>query len=178
MAQVERRHRRGHGRHDGLNWLRAQPVSGDVPLLGAAKPANLRGAVVEHDTRVLADAETRVVYAQTPGERAALTELLDLTSTEAQLVTQLPPHRALWQIGRHRAVVDHLLSGLERERLVDTDQNMRAVTEQHLLATRSPRTATTGSEDSPEPTQQTAADLTVSVQPLFPSSASRLGSVS
>jgi hypothetical protein len=75
---------------------------------------------------LLADAETRILYAQTPGERAALRDLLDLTDVEAQLVTQLPPHRALWQIGRHRAVVDHVLSAVERDRLIDTDQHMRS----------------------------------------------------
>jgi hypothetical protein len=76
---------------------------------------------------LLADAETRILYHQTAGERALLTDLLDLTAVEAELLTQLPPHRALWQIGRHRAVVDHQLSPLERARLVDTDQHMRTV---------------------------------------------------
>ena len=74
---------------------------------------------------LLADAETRVLYAQTAGERALLADLLDLTPIEAELLTQLPPHRALWQIGQRRAVVDHQLSRLERTRLVDTDQRMR-----------------------------------------------------
>jgi hypothetical protein len=77
---------------------------------------------------LLADAETRVLYNQTAGERALLTDMLDLTTVEADLLTQLPPHRALWQIGRHRAVVEHQLSPLERARLVDTDQHMRMAT--------------------------------------------------
>jgi hypothetical protein len=75
---------------------------------------------------LLADAETRVLYAQAAGERAALAELLDLTDVELDLVTALPPHRALWHIGSHRAVVDHLLSDLEARQLVDTDQHMHA----------------------------------------------------
>lgn len=77
---------------------------------------------------LLADAETRVLYAQTPGERAALAELLDLTSVELDLVTALPPHRALWHIGPYRAVVEHLLSPLEAEQLVDTDEHMHPLT--------------------------------------------------
>ncbi len=38
---------------------------------------------------LLADSETRVVYAQSPGEVARTGELLGLTDTEAELVTQL-----------------------------------------------------------------------------------------
>jgi hypothetical protein len=95
---------------------RASDLAGQADT-GTATQARARG--------LLADAETRVLYTQTAGERALLTDLLDLTDVEAQLLTQLPPHRALWQIGRHRAVVDHLLSPLEQTRLVDTDQHMR-----------------------------------------------------
>jgi hypothetical protein len=95
---------------------RASDLAGQADT-GTATQARARG--------LLADAETRVLYTQTAGERALLTDLLDLTDVEAQLLTQLPPHRALWQIGRHRAVVDHLLSPLEQTALVDTDQNMR-----------------------------------------------------
>jgi hypothetical protein len=88
---------------------------------GTATQARARG--------LLADAETRVLYTQTPGERAALAELLDLTDVELDLVTSLPPHRALWHIGPYRAVVEHLLSPLEATQLVDTDQHMRPHTE-------------------------------------------------
>ena len=83
---------------------------------GTATQARARG--------LLADAETRVLYTQAAGERPLLRELLDLTDVELDLVTQLPPHRALWQIGRHRAVVEHLLSPLEAAELIDTDQHM------------------------------------------------------
>jgi hypothetical protein len=83
---------------------------------GTATQARARG--------LLADAETRVLYTQTPGERAALADLLDLTDVELELVTRLPAHRALWHIGPYRAVVEHLLSCLEAENLVDTDQHM------------------------------------------------------
>jgi hypothetical protein len=89
---------------------------------GSAAQAQARG--------LLTDAETRVLYAQSPSERALLADLLDLTGVEQDLLTRLPPHRALWRIGRHTAVVDHLLSPLERQRLVDTDQQMRNQTEQ------------------------------------------------
>ena len=73
---------------------------------------------------LLADAETRVVYAQAPGERARARELLDLSAAETTLVTALPPHRALWRVGGHTALVDHMLTDAERV-FTDTDQAMR-----------------------------------------------------
>jgi hypothetical protein len=95
---------------------RASDLTGQADA-GTATQARARG--------LLADADTRVLYTQTAGERTLLRDLLDLSDVEADLLTQLPPHRALWQIGRHRAVVDHRLSRLEASRLIDTDQQMR-----------------------------------------------------
>jgi type IV secretory pathway VirB4 component len=74
---------------------------------------------------LLADAETRVVYAQAPGERALAVELLGLSPAEADLVARLPRHRALWLVGGHAAVVDHVLADGDGA-LVDTDAAMRA----------------------------------------------------
>lgn len=73
---------------------------------------------------LLADAETRVVYAQAPGERARARELLDLSDAETALMTALPPHRALWRVGGHTALVDHVVTEAERV-FTDTDQAMR-----------------------------------------------------
>ncbi len=74
---------------------------------------------------LLADSETRVVYAQSPGEVARAGELLGLTSTEADLVTQLRRGVALWKVGRRSFLVEHQLSPHERG-LVDTDAAMGA----------------------------------------------------
>jgi len=82
---------------------------------GTAAQAQARG--------LLADAETRVVYTQGPGERARSRDLFGLTEVEADLVTRLPAHRALWLVGRNVAVVDHMLAADEHA-LVDTDQRM------------------------------------------------------
>jgi hypothetical protein len=84
---------------------------------GTAVQARARG--------LLADAETRVIYAQAAGERRTARELLDLSAVETDLVVRLPAHRALWRIGQHAAVVDHVLSAGERA-LVDTDARMRS----------------------------------------------------
>jgi hypothetical protein len=72
---------------------------------------------------LLADSETRVVYAQSPGEVARTGELLGLTETEAELVTQLRRGMALWKIGRRSFLVEHRLASGEQW-MVDTDQAM------------------------------------------------------
>ncbi len=74
---------------------------------------------------LLADAETRVVFGQAPGEAAQAAALLGLSHTEQLLVGRLPRGAALWLVGERRYLVRHMLS--ERERLlVDTDGAMRA----------------------------------------------------
>jgi type IV secretory pathway VirB4 component len=73
---------------------------------------------------LLADAETRVLYGQAPNEKRLATDLLDLTDPEADLVCSLGPYRALWKIGDHSAVVDHIITDVERH-MVDTDARMR-----------------------------------------------------
>ncbi len=72
---------------------------------------------------LLADSETRVVYAQPPGEVDRARELLGLSATEAELLPQLRRGVALWKVGRRGFLVQHLLSPEERA-LVDTDAAM------------------------------------------------------
>jgi len=76
-------------------------------------------------TGLLADSETRVVYAQSPGELGAAAELLSLSATETDLLPQLRRGVALWKIGRRSFLVQHRLSGAERH-IVDTDAAMTA----------------------------------------------------
>jgi type IV secretory pathway VirB4 component len=72
---------------------------------------------------LMADAETRIVYGQPPGEIAAARELLGLTSTEADLLSHLPRGVALWKVGMRSFLVEHRL-GAEEKALVDTDARM------------------------------------------------------
>ena len=72
---------------------------------------------------LLADSETRVVYAQSPGELDDAAALLSLSTTEAELLPQLRRGVALWKVGRRSFLVQHRLSPAER-RLVDTDAAM------------------------------------------------------
>jgi type IV secretory pathway VirB4 component len=72
---------------------------------------------------LLADSETRVIYAQSPGELAVASDLLSLSSTEAGLLPQLRRGVALWKVGHGSFLVQHRLSRLERA-LVNTDAAM------------------------------------------------------
>ncbi|HEX3333098.1 MAG TPA: hypothetical protein VHS57_02080 [Acidimicrobiales bacterium] len=72
---------------------------------------------------LLSDSETRVVYAQAPGELAAAAELLSLSHTEVELLPQLRRGIALWKVGQRSFLVQHRLSTSER-RIVDTDAAM------------------------------------------------------
>ncbi len=74
---------------------------------------------------LLADSETRVVYAQSPGELEAASELLSLSDTESDLLPQLRRGIALWKVGQRSFLVQHRLSALERQ-IVDTDAAMTA----------------------------------------------------
>jgi hypothetical protein len=82
-------------------------------------------AIAARAQGLLADAETKVVYRQAPGERTLAAELLGLTGVETDLVCRLARHRALWLVGAHGAVVDHVLAPDEVD-LVDTDERMRS----------------------------------------------------
>jgi hypothetical protein len=72
---------------------------------------------------LLSDSETRVVYAQSPGELDAAAELLSLSATELELLPQLRRGVGLWKVGQRSFLVQHRLSAVER-RIIDTDGAM------------------------------------------------------
>jgi hypothetical protein len=72
---------------------------------------------------LLADSETRVIYAQPPGEAERAADLLGLSSTEVELVPQLGRGVALWKVGARSFLVQHRLAAAEVA-LVDTDGRM------------------------------------------------------
>ncbi|MBA3429644.1 MAG: hypothetical protein H0U07_13895 [Actinobacteria bacterium] len=72
---------------------------------------------------LLADAETKIIYAQPPDQLPQTRELLGLTDTEAELLPHLRRGWALWKVGQRSFLVEHRLSAFERE-LVDTDARM------------------------------------------------------
>jgi hypothetical protein len=73
---------------------------------------------------LLADCSTRVVYAQESDQVALTATALGLSDVEADQLIHLPRGRGLWRIGRHAAIVDHILGPAEHA-VVDTDARMR-----------------------------------------------------
>lgn len=76
---------------------------------------------------LLADSETRVIFGQPPSEVESATDLLGLTSTEADLLPRLPRGVALWKVGQRAFLVEHRL-GRREQQLVDTDMRMTSST--------------------------------------------------
>lgn len=72
---------------------------------------------------LLGDSETCVIFGQPPSEVDSATELLGLTSTEAELLPQLPRGVALWKVGQRSFLIEHRL-GRPEASLVDTDRAM------------------------------------------------------
>ncbi len=72
---------------------------------------------------LLADAETKVVYAQPRDQLPHARELLGLTDTEAELLPHLRRGWALWKVGERSFLVEHQRSTVENG-LVDTDARM------------------------------------------------------
>jgi len=76
---------------------------------------------------LLSDSETRVLYAQPPGEAERGAALLGLSTTEVELVPHLRRGVALWKVGTRSFLVQHRLSDVETT-LVDTDAPMTGST--------------------------------------------------
>jgi type IV secretory pathway VirB4 component len=72
---------------------------------------------------LLADSETRVIFAQSHSEIDATGALLGLTDTEQDLIARLPRGVALWQVGDRSFLVEHALGAFEAG-LTDTDAAM------------------------------------------------------
>jgi hypothetical protein len=73
---------------------------------------------------LLADSETRVIFGQAPSEADVTRRLLGLSSTEGDLITQLPRGVALWKVGERSFLVEHAVGPTEAA-LIDTDGAMR-----------------------------------------------------
>ena len=65
-------------------------------------------------------AETRVIFAPTPGEAERAGELLGLSRNEQALICQLPRGVALWRVSQSSFLVEHELCP-EELALADTD---------------------------------------------------------
>ena len=72
---------------------------------------------------LLADTQTRVLFRQSSDQISEATSLLGLSTTEAQVLSRLCRGRAIWKVGGHTAVVQHVVAPAER-RFCDTDTRM------------------------------------------------------
>lgn len=93
--------------------------------LGAAGNTGSEAVALAHG--LLADCSTRIIYAQETDQVGVTETALGLTDVEADQLIHFPRGRGLWKIGRHSAIVDHLLTTPEAG-LADTDHRMRAGT--------------------------------------------------
>ena len=90
-------------------------------LASVGQPASVQNAWAKG---LLSDSETRVVFAQSPGEAEASRSLLGIGVNEAALLPSLGSGVALWKLGTRSFLVRHRL-GTKEAALVDTDQAMR-----------------------------------------------------
>ncbi len=95
--------------------------------------SDLRGQGADGSERVkqaqglLADTGTRVVFAQASDQVPDARKLLGLSEVEGEVLPRLPGRgRALWRVGRHGTIVDHLVAPGEWG-IVDTDAAMGVV---------------------------------------------------
>lgn len=72
---------------------------------------------------LLHDTDCRVLFRQSTTEVAQAAELLALTEAEAELLPRLTKGRALWKVGQHTAVVQHVVAPHEWA-FCDTDARL------------------------------------------------------
>jgi type IV secretory pathway VirB4 component len=94
-----------------------------VSDLQAAGDAGSRASRIAEG--LIAEASTRIVYQQDESQVPTTRQLLGLTEAEAEILTQLGPGQALWQIGHRSFVVQHYRSSIEAQ-MTSTDEGMRA----------------------------------------------------
>jgi hypothetical protein len=89
--------------------------------LGASGEEGSREARIAEG--LLADADTKVIYRQSPDQREALRSQLGCSASEAELIISARPGEALWSVGRRSFLVQHRVSSVERP-LIYTDWRM------------------------------------------------------
>ena len=72
---------------------------------------------------LLSDTDTRVLFRQASDQAAEAAELLQLTPRETYELTRLGKGRALWKVGGHTAMVQHVIAPGERA-LCNTDTRL------------------------------------------------------
>jgi len=76
-------------------------------------------------TGLLADTQTRVLFRQSSDQVPDARTMLELTDIEAHQLPRLPKGHALWRVGDHAALVEHVI-GAHETWICDTDQKFSA----------------------------------------------------
>jgi hypothetical protein len=105
-------------RRDGVQNVLVMHRLSDLSAAGAAGSRERELA-----EGLLHDAQTRVIYRQSPDNIALTRELLGLTEVESDLLPDLADGVALWKVGPRGFIVQHRLSATEAP-IVDTDGRM------------------------------------------------------
>lgn len=105
-------------RRDGVQNIVVTHRLSDLSAAGAAGSRERELA-----EGLLHDAQTRVIYRQTPESVAKMRDPIGMTSLEAELLPELGDGIALWKVGTRGFLVQHRLSEIERA-IVDTDGRM------------------------------------------------------
>jgi len=103
----------------GVSVLLVTHRIGDFDAIGAA---GSEAARIAHS--LVADTSARAVLAQPEAAVSETASSLDLSAKEAGLLPRLGRGRAIWHVGAHRALVQHLVPD-ELEWALDTDAEMR-----------------------------------------------------
>jgi hypothetical protein len=74
-------------------------------------------------TGMLADTETRILFRQSIDQVPEARQMIGLTNVEAQILPTLGRGQALWQVGTHRALVQHRI-GADEWPIIDTDASL------------------------------------------------------
>ena len=103
-------------------WKLARSIGvANVAVLHRLSDLDAEPASRELARGLVADTQTKVVFAQPPAEARLLREWLGLSDNEVACVLGLPRGWALWKIGRRTFVVSLDVQEAERS-LIDTDQ--------------------------------------------------------
>ena len=93
---------------------------------------------------LLADSATKIILRQAPDQIAATVDHVGLTGPQTHVVGLLGRGRALWKVGRHTTLVEHIVAGRHEVALCDTDQRMRAIPASTGLDATEPLDANSG----------------------------------
>lgn len=120
-------------------------TTGSATIMALHRITDLMGSspeVRELAMGLLADTSTRIIYNQASDQLATTQEALSLTDLETKMLTQFGQGEGLWKVGRHSAIVNHVIlrDGMEWP-VVQTDSRMMREEEEQYRSVANPEVA-------------------------------------